>query len=68
MDLTLTPEEQAFRDEVRAWIADNHPGPAPTGGDEVQFRVRARVAAQAARGGLGRHLLAEGVRRAAARR
>ncbi len=38
MDLSLNPEELEFRDEVRAWIADNHPGPAPTGGDEVQFR------------------------------
>jgi alkylation response protein AidB-like acyl-CoA dehydrogenase len=37
MDLTLTAEEQAFRDEVRDWIADNHPGPAPQGGDQEQF-------------------------------
>ena len=37
MDLTLTPEEQAFRDEVRAWLDANHPGEAPTGGDLVQF-------------------------------
>ena len=37
MDLTLTPEEQEFRDEVRDWIADNHPGPAPGGGDQAQF-------------------------------
>src|ERR671917_264480 len=37
MDLTLTPEEQAFRDEFRAWIEDNHPGEAPSGGDQVQF-------------------------------
>ena len=25
MDLAFTPEEQAFRDEVRAFIAENHP-------------------------------------------
>jgi alkylation response protein AidB-like acyl-CoA dehydrogenase len=37
MDLTLTAEEEAFRDEVRAWIAENHPGPAPSGGDLEQF-------------------------------
>jgi alkylation response protein AidB-like acyl-CoA dehydrogenase len=37
MDLTLTAEEEAFRDEVRAWIEENHPGPAPTGGDQEQF-------------------------------
>ena len=27
VDLTLTPEEEAFRDEVRAWLEENHPGP-----------------------------------------
>ena len=37
MDLTLTLEEQAFRDEVRAWLDANHPGEAPSGGDLVQF-------------------------------
>ena len=37
MDLSLTPEEQAFRDEVRAWIEENHPGVAPAGGDQEQF-------------------------------
>ena len=36
MDLTLTQEEQAFQDEVRAWIEANHPGPAPQG-DEARF-------------------------------
>jgi alkylation response protein AidB-like acyl-CoA dehydrogenase len=36
VDLTLTAEEQAFRDEVRAWIEANHPGPAPHG-DEARF-------------------------------
>ena len=37
MDLTLTDDEQAFRDEFRAWLEVNHPGPAPQGGDQVQF-------------------------------
>ena len=37
MDLTLTPEEKAFQEEVRAWIGENHPGPSPTGGDQEQF-------------------------------
>jgi alkylation response protein AidB-like acyl-CoA dehydrogenase len=36
VDLTLTPEEQAFQDEVRAWIDANHPGPPPHG-DEARF-------------------------------
>ena len=34
MDLTLTPAEREFRDEVRAWLADNHPGPRPEGDEE----------------------------------
>ena len=38
MDLTLTQEEQAFRDEVRSWLADNHPGEPPGSGDEAQFQ------------------------------
>ncbi len=37
MDLTLTDHERAFRDELRTWIADNHPGPAPQAGDQAQF-------------------------------
>jgi alkylation response protein AidB-like acyl-CoA dehydrogenase len=37
VDLTLTSDEQAFRDELRAWVEANHPGPAPQGGDQEQF-------------------------------
>jgi alkylation response protein AidB-like acyl-CoA dehydrogenase len=37
MDLTLTDGEQAFRDEFRAWLKENHPGPSPKGGDQVQY-------------------------------
>lgn len=37
MDLSLTADEQAFRDELRTWIVDHHPGPAPGGGDSAQF-------------------------------
>jgi alkylation response protein AidB-like acyl-CoA dehydrogenase len=33
MDLTLTPAEREFRDELRGWIADNHPGRTPEGDD-----------------------------------
>jgi alkylation response protein AidB-like acyl-CoA dehydrogenase len=36
MDLTLTPAEREFRDELRGWIADNHPGKTPEG-DEAAF-------------------------------
>jgi alkylation response protein AidB-like acyl-CoA dehydrogenase len=37
VDLTLTDEEQAFRDELRAWLEENHPGPPPAGGDAERF-------------------------------
>jgi alkylation response protein AidB-like acyl-CoA dehydrogenase len=30
MDLTLSAAERTFRDAVRSWLADNHPGPTPT--------------------------------------
>jgi alkylation response protein AidB-like acyl-CoA dehydrogenase len=36
MDLTLSPAEAEFRDEVRSWLEANHPGPEPQGSlDEV---------------------------------
>ena len=39
MDLTLTPEEEQFRAELRAWLEQNHPGPEPLGANEsFQFR------------------------------
>ena len=37
MDLTLSAEEEAFQQELRAWLEENHPGPSPGGGDEAQF-------------------------------
>src|SRR5918911_1697876 len=33
MDLTFSPSEAAFRDELRAWFAPNDPGPEPEGED-----------------------------------
>ncbi len=39
VDLTLSPNEQAFRDELRGWLADNHPGDEPSG-DEAGFSFR----------------------------
>ena len=39
MDLTLSPDEETFRDELRAWLKDNHPGPEPSG-DEAGFQFR----------------------------
>ncbi len=39
MDLTLSPAEEAFRDELREWLAANHPGREPVG-DEASFAFR----------------------------
>ena len=40
MDLTLSPSEEAFRDEVRDWLEANHPGPEPDELAEViPFRI-----------------------------
>jgi alkylation response protein AidB-like acyl-CoA dehydrogenase len=35
MDLTLSPSEREFRDELRAWLEENHPGEDPPGDDET---------------------------------
>jgi alkylation response protein AidB-like acyl-CoA dehydrogenase len=40
VDLTLSTAEEAFRDELRAWLADNHPGAEPSGGEEASFDFR----------------------------
>jgi alkylation response protein AidB-like acyl-CoA dehydrogenase len=39
VDLTPTPQEQEFRDQLREWLADNHPGPEPEG-DVAGFEFR----------------------------
>jgi alkylation response protein AidB-like acyl-CoA dehydrogenase len=39
VDLTLSPAEEAFRDELRAWLEANHPGREPEG-DEAGFEFR----------------------------
>jgi len=39
MDLTLSPQEQSFREELRTWLAANHPGDEPEG-DEASFEFR----------------------------
>ena len=39
MDLTLSPQEQEFRDELRGWLEANHPGHGPEG-DEAGFVFR----------------------------
>jgi alkylation response protein AidB-like acyl-CoA dehydrogenase len=40
MDLSLSPSETEFRDEVRTWLAENHPGPEPEGGLEEVMAFR----------------------------
>jgi alkylation response protein AidB-like acyl-CoA dehydrogenase len=39
MDLSLSPSEREFRDDVRAWLEANHPGPTPEG-DDAGFEFR----------------------------
>jgi alkylation response protein AidB-like acyl-CoA dehydrogenase len=39
MDLTLSPQEQTFRDELRAWLEENNPGAEPEG-DQAAFEFR----------------------------
>ena len=67
MDLTLSPEEEAFRDELRSWLEANDPGREPEG-DEAGFEFRRDWQKKLYEARLGGHVLAEGVRRRAARR
>ncbi len=39
MDLRLSTSEEGFREELRQWLDDNHPGQEPTG-DEAAFQFR----------------------------
>ena len=41
MDLTLSSAEEAFRDELRMWLEEHHPGREPVG-DEASFAFRRR--------------------------
>jgi len=40
MDLSLSPSEREFRDEVRTWLEENHPGPEPEGSLEEVMAFR----------------------------
>jgi alkylation response protein AidB-like acyl-CoA dehydrogenase len=40
MDLTFTPRERAFRDELSAWLAENDPGTEPDGDEDSHFAWR----------------------------
>jgi alkylation response protein AidB-like acyl-CoA dehydrogenase len=41
VDLTLSPSEEAFRDELRAWLEENNPGRSPDD-DDGGFEFRRR--------------------------
>jgi alkylation response protein AidB-like acyl-CoA dehydrogenase len=51
MDLTFTDEEIAFRDELRVWLAENHPGEPPEGGDDASYQWRRDFQRRLAEGG-----------------
>ena len=51
MDLTFTEPETAFRDELRAWLADNHPGEEPAGEDAEAYQWRRDFQRRLAEGG-----------------
>jgi alkylation response protein AidB-like acyl-CoA dehydrogenase len=40
MDLTLSPSEESFRDEVATWLRENNPGPEPEGSLDEVMRFR----------------------------
>jgi alkylation response protein AidB-like acyl-CoA dehydrogenase len=40
VDLTLTDDEEAFRDEVRSWLSENHPGEPPEGDDTAKWEFQ----------------------------
>ncbi len=41
MDLTFSAREHAFREELRAWLAENEPAPEPTeGGEDAHYAWR----------------------------
>jgi alkylation response protein AidB-like acyl-CoA dehydrogenase len=50
VDLTLSPQEQAFRDELREWLEANNPGDEPSG-DEAAFEFRRKWQRQLADAG-----------------
>ena len=72
MDFQNTPEQEAFRQELRGWLAANLPQELcvddPTdervAPDRPTFEKRVAWQTHHVQGGLGGHLLAQGVRRA----
>jgi alkylation response protein AidB-like acyl-CoA dehydrogenase len=50
MDLTLSPSEEAFRDEFRSWLEKNHPGEVPED-ENYAFEFRRKWQAKLHKGG-----------------
>ena len=67
MDLTFTDAETEFRDELRAWLADNDPGEPPAEGEDASYEWRRnfqrRLAEAAGPPSTGRRNTAAGERR-----
>ncbi len=51
MDLTFTEPETAFRDELRTWLSENQPGPAPETEDDSAYEWRRNFQRRLAEGG-----------------
>jgi alkylation response protein AidB-like acyl-CoA dehydrogenase len=51
MDLTFNERELAFRDELRAWFAENHPGAEPEADDKTRYAWRRDFQRRLADGG-----------------
>jgi alkylation response protein AidB-like acyl-CoA dehydrogenase len=51
VDLTFTDAETEFRDELRAWLADNEPGEPPAEGDDASYEWRRNFQRRLAEGG-----------------
>jgi alkylation response protein AidB-like acyl-CoA dehydrogenase len=51
VDLTFTDTETEFRDELRAWLADNEPGEPPAEGEDASYEWRRSFQRRLAEGG-----------------
>jgi alkylation response protein AidB-like acyl-CoA dehydrogenase len=51
MDLTFSESELAFRDELRTWFEENHPGAEPDGDDDHRYAWRRDFQRRLADGG-----------------
>ena len=63
MDLTFNEPELAFRDELRAWLADHDPGREPDGDEDANYPWRVEFQRRLAARRLGCRALAARVRR-----